>query len=284
MINKKNTALKLFCILSSGKVSKEEILKELSVSDTTFYKSLSKLKQAGFEISRTKGLYSLENYSNVILFDDVEKTALAYMANLADTYLPSFKSGIFFEFIKKFLMLSNKSDFDEVKSKYHFIKKSVLFEQYFEKIKTIEKHIEEKNNLKLTLHSGKQISIIPLKVNWLNDKTFLYYKNKKDLEEEKIPFEKIVKISKHDDDEYAVQGEETVFELYGRLAKTYLLKKNERVIKSTKDSIIIASADINKTVLFKRLLRYDTLCKILFPKKDVEEFRKIIDKSLQNIK
>ena len=33
---------------------------------------------------------------------------------------------------------------------------------------------------------------------------------------------------------------ETIFELYGKLAKSYLLKDDERIVDSTKDKLVIA--------------------------------------------
>ena len=76
---------------------------------------------------------------------------------------------------------------------------------------------------------------------------------------------------------------EIIFELYGKLAKSYLLKDNERVLDFTRDKIVIANSCDDKEKLFRRLMRYDTYCKIVFPKKEVDSFKKLIEKSLANI-
>ena len=99
----------------------------------------------------------------------------------------------------------------------------------------------------------------------------------------KILIDKIVKIIPFEFIEDEIENKETIFELYGRLAKTYLLKSHERVVESTKTSLIVASCEKNKTLLFKRLLRYDTLCKVIQPQEDVKTFKKLIEKSLKNI-
>ena len=79
------------------------------------------------------------------------------------------------------------------------------------------------------------------------------------------------------------ENKETIFELYGRLKKTYLLKDEERIVDYTKDKLVIANSSNDKKKLFKRLLRYDILCKVTFPKSDVKEFTKLISDSLNNL-
>ena len=96
--------------------------------------------------------------------------------------------------------------------------------------------------------------------------------------------ENIAKIAPFEQDEIFEPNEkETIFELYGKLSKSYLLKENERIIDNYPDKIVVANSSKDKDALLKRLLRYDTLCKVLFPKEDVEKFSEIIKKSLENI-
>ena len=99
-----------------------------------------------------------------------------------------------------------------------------------------------------------------------------------------IPVEKIVKIVPEARIEKLPEAKETIFELYGRLAKIYVLKENERIIDSFSDRLVIANGSCDKEILFRRLLRYDELCKILFSSEDVIKFKKMIQKSLDNIK
>lgn len=88
---------------------------------------------------------------------------------------------------------------------------------------------------------------------------------------------KIIKMNKNP------QENETFFELYDKLIKSYRLKENERVVDFNNEKLVIASSNPDKDELFRRLLRYDTLCKVIFPKKDVNGFKKLIEKSLANI-
>ena len=70
----------------------------------------------------------------------------------------------------------------------------------------------------------------------------------------------------------------TVFEIMGRLAKTYTLYEGERVIKIKEDSIVVSNNYEDKAELYKRLLRYGTLCKIISTQDDIERFKQMLNK------
>ena len=93
----------------------------------------------------------------------------------------------------------------------------------------------------------------------------------------------IVKIAKKTQEINVNPQKEVVFELYGKLAKSYLLKEEESIVDYSKDKIVIVNHCEDKLKLFRRLLRYDILCKVTFPKADVRYFKSIIENSLENI-
>ena len=277
----KSSVLKMFNLLYEGNKSKEQILQELHIKQVTFYKNLEKLKNAGFKISKTNGIYRINEFQNVLKFDNAEKNIIAYMISTASNLLPKYKNNKFENFITRFLLLSNEDDYREIKEQYKLIKKYLLIEQYEEKIKDIEYFIAKKQKAKITLRSNRILIVKPIRFNWKKDKIELIYL--KDNEEEKINLEQISKIEYPKIQEEIYNREEIIFELYGTLAKRYILKKDERVIKKRKESIVIASYIEDKEALFRRLLRYDTMCKILFPKTGKENFNKLIDKAIINI-
>ena len=115
------------------------------------------------------------------------------------------------------------------------------------------------------------------------DKNKLFLKSKIENIEKNIPLDNIIKIIEDNKNLKQFLNKETIFELYGKLSKSYLLKDNERIIDFSKDKIVIANSSPDKETLFRRLLRYDILCKVIFPKEDVLYFKTIIKKSLANI-
>ena len=179
--------------------------------------------------------------------------------------------------------MASECDYLEVYKKFRLIRKCSLIEKYEEKIDTLEIFILKKEKAKITLRSNRKILIRPLRFDWKKDSPELHYINLSKNTEEKINVESIAKIENPNTAENNIYNNEIIFELYDTLAKRYLLKKEERIVKNTKNSLIIASSSKDKQTLFKRLLRYDTLCKILFPKNEVDEFNKIIDKAIINI-
>ena len=73
------------------------------------------------------------------------------------------------------------------------------------------------------------------------------------------------------------------FELYGNLAERYQLRENERIIKYKDDgTIVILNEYEDRTVLIHRLLRYDSLCKVIGPSDFLKKFKDVINDSLAN--
>ncbi len=74
-----------------------------------------------------------------------------------------------------------------------------------------------------------------------------------------------------------------IFELRGRLAKSYQLRENEQMLHQKGDDVIVVSNKYeDKETLLHRLMRYDSSCKIIKPQEYVDDMKKMIEKSLQN--
>ena len=77
--------------------------------------------------------------------------------------------------------------------------------------------------------------------------------------------------------------QEVVFELKGKLAKRYQLRENEQMTRMKPNgSIIITNKYEDKTQLLRRLMRYDSSCKLLKPKEYVDDLKGMIDTALKN--
>lgn len=61
------------------------------------------------------------------------------------------------------------------------------------------------------------------------------------------------------------------FKITGRLARSYELKQGERITHFEPEYKIITNTEEDKELLLKRLLRYGTSCKILYPKNFIEK-------------
>lgn len=279
----KNSAIELYNLLDKGINEKDAILKQLNIKAPSFYKNIQKLKSAGFKISKKDNKYILKQYKNILDISNIDKSTIAYMINIAAFLLPDYKYKNFNDFLNKFLILGYEADYFEIIKKFELIKKYNELEEFEEKINTLEYYILKNQPAKITLYSNKEFIIKPFRFDWKKKDIELYFIDKSQNSSEKLKLKQIAKIEKVKEKSNLAKNEEIIFELYGALAKRYLLKEGERIVKNAKNSIVVASFANDKEELYKRLLRYDTMCKILFPKYEAEMFNKLIDKAIINI-
>ncbi len=278
----KNNTLEILNLLMNNFISKEEICSYLNIKLPTFYKCLKTIKNAGFEVEKKGIKYSSSKFSKSINFTSLETSIFSYLLFLSYSMLPDKKNKYFYNAIMKILHISTKENYEETILKFESHKKTANDNIFKEKVELLQKYKDNKYVLKIVLHSGKKYILTPLDFHWQNGKAYFYFINQTK-RKKMILIDKIEKIIPEDKIEYIPEAKETIFELYGRLAKIYVLKENERIIDSFPDKLVIANGSSDKEVLFRRLLRYDELCKVLFPKEDVKTFKEIIEKSLDNI-
>lgn len=282
-MNNKNI-YELYKILSFDGISKQEILQTFDIKASTLYKYLKILKKAGFRVVRNKNKYSIIRYCDYVKLSSSECTMLAYLMFLSYRLFPVSKMKQIFDIIEKMLFLTNEQTNKEVYEKFETLKRAGNYNIYKDKIEIFEKYKNLNIFLEIILNSGERYSLKPDKIVFRNKRIYLDFMDNENKAKKSINIDNIVQLTPNiKQQELNKDASETVFELYGRLAKTYLLKEGERIVDNFPDRLVIANKTSDKNLLFKRLLRYDTLCKIKFPKKDVEQFQKIIAKSLENI-
>ena len=264
--------------------SREILEEELNIKSPTFYKHLNLIKKARLDVKRNFDIYHIKSFTNQFKIENKETSILAYMLFLSFFTSSKKKHKTFVSTLEKLLQLCSYKDYQELLEKFELFKITNLKKEYDAKIKTIQKHIDKNNKIKLQISKRKTLKVKPFKINFDKGKIYLEYFDIENKTEGKISLENIAKITPFEqNDIFEPNVKETIFELYGKLSKSYLLKENERVIDNYPNKIVIASSSKDKDTLLKRLLRYDTLCKVLFPKEDVERFKEIIKKSLENI-
>ena len=255
-----------------------------NIKPSTFYKYLNLYKQAGFDIVKVKSIYKMIRYSDVVKLSDAEKGLIAYLKLLSYMLFPKIKDKILTKFIDKILQLTNEETKKEIENKFETMQKAIENNLYKEKLELFEKYKNEDRNINVQLKNGNSLNLIPKEISFKNRKIYFNFLDNENKEIKQIEINKIVNMTKKQPQIMLKSDtKEIIFELYGRLAKIYVLKEGERIINSSPDKIVIANGNSDKTALFRRLLRYDTLCKVRYPKKDAGEFKKLIEKSLENI-
>lgn len=277
----KNSLSILKLLLQDGQ-TKEDLIKRLSIKESTLYKHLNLIKKVGFEIVYRDSFYELFLYRDLITFAKYEISLFVYFLLLADIMLPQRKFKLLQKAISRALLLTSIKDAQEVKEKYEAYRQVSINNCYGEKISSLKKYKDAKRQVVVYTRKMEEIKIVPYDYEWKKNKIFLkYFDESNDLKE--ILIDDIVRIDSSKEEFKIIEKKELIFELYGKLAKSYLLKEDERVVDFTKEKLVIANSSQDKQMLFRRLLRYDILCKVIFPKADVLEFKNMIEKSLANI-
>lgn len=263
-------------------VNASEFSEQLGIKKTTINKYLAEIKEAGFKIRRNKNILELFNYSQQEKFEKFELNVLAYLLLISHLALSEKENKENISAIEKMIKMSYKEDHAEFEKLYNTYKETIVAKYYNDKIEIIKKYLNGAERIILSTKFKQEISVLPIEFFWKNEEMFLKYCDK-DGEINSIALNDVIKISEDTTAFNFIEARETIFEINDKLAKTYLLRNEERVLDVHKDKIIIANSSPNKDKLFKRLLRYDKYCKVTYPKKDVEKFKKIIAKSLANI-
>ncbi len=277
------TEIKLYKLLQEGEWTLEEIMEKLDIRPSTFYRCLQNLRESGFKIINRKRTYTTAGNSETIALTELETSLLAYLALLSDRMFPEKKTKRFLLVLSKILCLTSKETQKKTFEKFKLFKTTTYFKDYREKIELLEKYKNENAILKVTTTGKKQLLLSPLEFYLEKNRVSFCFLNRQTKKKEVISLDKIVEIIPEDRAILRPNIKETIFELYGKLAKTYSLKDEERVIEYKKDKIVVANSETSKEKLFRRLLRYDSLCKVLFPKEDVEQFRNLVQKALDNL-
>lgn len=275
-------SLNILKMLCKKEISKDEILQNLNIKSSTFHKHLNLIKQCGFRVKKNKDKYRITKHKNLCKLAQYEQSIMSYLFLIVYIMLPKNKLFLFDKAAEKILSIIDKDIVIDIEKKYEKYKLNALSEHYNKKILILKKFIDINKQIQIILKNSQELNIVPLKLTWEKNKIYLEYNSETD-EIKNILLDNIVKINEIKKEIKLTDSHETIFELYGKLSKSYLLKENERVVDFTKDKIIIANSSKDKNKLFKRLLRYDTFCKVTFPKTDYIKFKTIIEKSLANI-
>lgn len=270
----------LDCLENAG-YNGVSLQEKFDLSEKVFLKHIANLRKVGFKITKKNNKYYYDKFLNSLSLNDVEKSLLAHILTLSETYLNKKKYQNVEELIKKIAHLSSSKNYEEILEKFLNYKKIEFFDIYNERINLLNEYIEKKEEIVVTLRSKKEYEFTANELVWKNNRIYVKY-----LENDKaksLSIEKIVKITPKNEPKENIRSQEVFFELYGHLAKSYLLKADERVVDIYPDRIVIANSQKDKNLLFRRFLRYDTLCKVILGKADVEHFKNLITNAINNL-
>ncbi len=283
MKNSKLNILELFKALQDECLTQEDVERKFQIKEQTFYKYIKNFKQAGFDVIKTGNSYSINKYANAVSLDLSDMDFLAEINKISENMLSSAESDKTEKIIKKMLSMTDTDTYKKACDMFISQRKSAGYNNFKDKINLFEKYLKLKIICEITVKNKGIFRLRPYKVSYRKNKVYFNFIND-DNKIKTILADKLINI----EPEMSVkignpEGKETIFEIYGHLAKTYILREEETVVDCFENGIRIANGGKDKEVLFKRLLRYDILCKIIYPESDKIKFEEYIDKSLNNI-
>ncbi len=283
--NQTNTAniFELFKALQNDSLTQEFAERKFNIKAQTFYKYIKCFKQAGFDVTKTGNSYSINQYAKSVSLDSSDVEFLADINAVSENSLSNTESDKLAKIIEKMLLMTNTDTYKTVKDKFILRRATDGHNNFKDKINLFEKYAKLQTMCEVTVKNKGIMNLKPYKISYKKNKIYFNFADT-DNKVKTISADKIIGIQP----EISVivgnpEEKETIFELYGRLAKTYILREEETVVDCFENGIRIANAGKDKAVLFQRLLRYDILCKIIHPESDKIKFKEYIDKSLENI-
>ena len=141
--------------------------------------------------------------------------------------------------------------------------------------------IARKRKIRLFFKNQNVLEGIPIEIKEDRDRTFFHVFNKRlrIIDTSRLSGVEITD-SKYNE---TFNGEQvTIFILRGALAKRYEPRENERLEMNNDGTVTITNKNENKELLFSRLLRYEDYCEIIKPKIYRDEFKQLIQNTLDN--
>lgn len=280
----KNKIIELVTKMLNGSITLDEYAQSAGVCKRTVQNFLHCIKETGFALSCQKGNYTIDRIEEKLELKDYEASVLAYFLMLSCFLLPQYKTEVLCRVLEKILFISNRTELINTFKQFDYFKMATFNVEYGDKLRALEKYIVSKTCLKVVVKSGEQYYLKPLEFNWIDSCVLVKFIDEKTRKIKEISLQDIVKLIPKGVRDYTPCAIETFFELSGRLAKAYLLKEDERIIDSEDDKIIVANGSSDKEDLFARLLKYGELCQIILPETDRNEFKEIINLSLDRLK
>lgn len=287
--------LEVLKALSKSPLSIDEMLKLIADNEEietvytreTFNKYINTLKLAGFEIHKIDNKYVMTNTLNLINLSNENIRVFKFLRKYAEKiYLNETNQEVigFLDIVEKTLDKDTEKRF--LKNKRSIGLKNFDLKIPSDIVKKYENFCNEQQKLNLTVLENNQeneYKIDPRRIKYEKEFVYLLGYDYVNDEFKKIKIKDIKKYKQLPQKSPENKSSKYItYRLKNRLAKSYVLKENEKLVNIENDNELLVSntnEDINS--LFSRLLRYGENCEIVYPKSVRESFKSYIDKILE---
>lgn len=303
-IKKNETSLRVLEVLKmliAEPVSAEDLITKIGIQQNidniytkeTLLKYFNTLELVGLKIEKRKKdkKYSLKNFPVEIELTEKELKVLCLLEGYVKNLYQKRIETPFYEFLKNLERGFSKETlaiYKSIKSN-NVMKTDIDFLCSSSLIRKLEKFCIDSQKLKIGYLSksnkSTEIFIVePKSILYEVDKVYLVVYNPKLAQNQKLLLENIIHVVQLPQKAGFNSSPNTVvFELKGRLAKSYKLKEGEKLINYSGNNMVVSNSKEDKMILFKRFLKYGENCKILQPVVMRKEFISFVDKVLKNL-
>ncbi len=288
--------LEVLKILLQEEVTKHELIDKLKkksnidgvYTQEAFIKYFNTIEAAGFKIDKDGRKYKISNVLNTIKLTPEEVSLLLKLLDNSNRLYNKKHQEVFYNILRKLEKYTVISFEDK-------IKKAVSEEKTISEdnaksniLATLSKYINEGQLLSIIYKKSKTENekvIVELKnVIEKNNKIYLVCYNRLWTRNKRIPLDSIIKLEQLSQKSPQIKNVNTViFEVYGRLVKSYKLKPSEEVIDYSKECLTISNKEEDKDSILLRLLKYGENCKIIKPLSYKKEFISLTNSILKNL-
>lgn len=267
----------LLCLFEQS-LTMNELIQKLNISgfgefnNFVLSKYINTCKSCGIDIQKIKNKYTIINFPIGMKFSADEGELLYEIKQFSESLKTDKTEKIINNFLNKLHLPFFKTNSGLLSSKNYRI------------INLFEKACISKCDIRIIYKDSSFFDCSPTSIKAKNNQVVFNIKNQKESKE--INIDDIVDIKfLEQQNENNSEITTVLFELRGQLAKRYQLRENEQIIQiKNNGNIVIANKYEEKNELLRRLLRYDSFCKVIRPLSYVGEMKKIIQKSLNNYK
>ena len=233
-------------------------------------KYINTCRSCGIDIYKIDGKYALINFPIGEKFSEDEAKLLFKLKDYSEDLKVTKIADDVQSFIEKLHLTNYKAGIGLKTSKNYRI------------IKLFNAARHARCNIKIYYYDGNVVDCSPREVFVSDGKIFFKTSNKQGLQNVNPDDIQNIKITEENNLDEIIY-EDVVYELKGKLAKRYQLRENEEVLRYKKNgSIVIVNKYESKTDLLRRLMRYDSSCKLLKPQSYVEDFKAMIQGAISN--
>lgn len=251
----------------------------------TLNKYLNTLKVIGIKVIKNQNRYQLDSNLYSMYFSHEDLESIGIIIKSCENFPDKKVTKEILSFIRNLeLRMSNKdkTKLYEITTKNDF---SFYYSDMLAQIEDIQNICESDMVIDITfLKKGKIITIKgePKEILYNAKNAYLRLYDVNTYENVDIPLQNIMNYHESPLKAKCMKSTTTVvFQLFGRLAKTYKLKEGEHIQTYENDILTVVNNDEPIDQLFSRLMRYSYNCKIKSPKFLKERMENLITQTLE---